>query len=122
MQIFAMAPAGERHKQVMAACPPHVRKMLGCARRERHEARKQSVATATEALSKAPRFVFTEEGDAWTQLSTTDMSPVDLAAAQSAWKETDGLEFPDDEGEGTTRRRARPPRTGLAVRRLKTEI
>ena len=56
--------------------------VLGCARRERHEARKQSVAAITEALSKAPRFVFTEEGDAWTQLSTTDMSPEDLAAAQ----------------------------------------
>ena len=27
------------------------------------------------------------------------MSPVDLAAAQSAWKEADGLEFADDEGE-----------------------
>ena len=73
--------------------------LLGCARRERHEARKQSVATVTEALSKAPRFVFPEEGNAWTQLSTTDMSPVDLAAAQSAWKEADGLEFADDEGE-----------------------
>ena len=57
------------------------------------------MATVTEALSKAPRFVFPEEGNAWTQLSTTDMSPVDLAAAQSAWKEADGLEFADDEGE-----------------------
>ena len=25
MQHLAMAPAGERHKQVMTACPPHVR-------------------------------------------------------------------------------------------------
>ena len=77
MQTFAMAPAGERHNKVMTACPPHVRNtwLLGCARRERLEARKQSVATVTEALSKAPRFVFTEEGDAWRQRSTTDMTP-----------------------------------------------
>ena len=101
MQEFAMAPAGERHNKVMTACPPHVRKnwLLGCARRERHEARQQSVATVTEALSKAPLFVFTEEGEAWMQRSTTDMSPEDLAAAQSAWKEADGLELADDDDE-----------------------
>ena len=57
------------------------------------------MATATASLSKAPRFVFTEAGDAWTQLSTTGMPPADLAAAKSAWKEADGVEFADDEGE-----------------------
>ena len=57
------------------------------------------MATVTEALSKAPLFVFTEEGEAWMQRSTTDMSPEDLAAAQSAWKEADGLELADDDDE-----------------------
>ena len=98
MHNFVMAPAEDRHNLVMTACPPQVRKnwLLCCARRERLEARKQSVATVTEALWKSPRFVFTEEGDAWTQCSTTDMSPEDLAAAQIAWKEADALELADD--------------------------
>ena len=98
MHNVVMAPAEDRHNLSTTACPPHVRKnwLLGCARRERLEARKQSVATVTEALWKSPRFVFTEEGDAWTQCSTTDMSPEDLAAAQIAWKEADALELADD--------------------------
>ena len=85
------------------------------------------MATVTEALSKAPRFLFTEEGDAWTQLSTTDMSPVDLAAAQSAWKETDGLEFADDEGEeqasgGTGFAIHLPPTPRIVPPEVNTEI
>ena len=51
-QKFIMVPAEERRTMGMTACPPHVRKnwLLGCARRVRAEARKQSVATVTEAL------------------------------------------------------------------------
>ena len=100
MQTFVMAPQSERHAMVMTMCPPHVRKnwLLGCARRERLEARRQPVAAVTEALRKVPRFVFLDEGDAWRQCSTTEMSAEDLAAAQSAWKEADGLDLaPDDD-------------------------
>ena len=82
----------------MTACPPHVRKnwLLGCARRVRAEARKQSVATVTEALWKTPRFIFAEEEDSWRHRSTTDMTPEELAAARSSWKEADEQDFAED--------------------------
>ena len=60
MQKFVMAPALERAKLGITACPPHVKKnwLLGSSRREHAEARKQSVSKVTESLWTMPRFVF----------------------------------------------------------------
>ena len=82
----------------LTTCPPHVRKnwLLGCARRERAEARKQSVSTVTAALRRTPRFVFMDEEHTWRHHTTADMAPDDLTSARCAWKEADDLEFADD--------------------------
>jgi hypothetical protein len=97
---FILAPNEERRAMGMTACPPHVRKnwLLGCARRDRAEARKHSVATVTEALWKTPLFVFEaeKEEDTWRLRSTKDMTPEELVAARSAWKEADEQEFAVD--------------------------
>ena len=94
MKKFAMSTSEERHEMRLTACPPHVRKswLLGCARRERLEARKVSVATVAGALHQCPRFVFAEEAPSWRRCSTVDMSEDVLHEAQAAWREAEVLE------------------------------
>ena len=92
MRVFVTATPQERHTKILTACPPHIRKswLLGCARRERAEARKAPTATVTAALR--PRFVFEEEAPSWKECHTMDMSAEDVRAASAAWHEAEELE------------------------------